>query len=92
MLSLKYHLTPQTFWNKKEVRMITDLSLKLFQQFDQSVKIMTYERRVPRYASEVLTYALMNWVERTVLFLAEHMPEDYVLTMAINHRPWVRGA
>ena len=33
---------------------------------------------------ESLTYALTSWAERTLLFLAEHMPEDYILTMAFD--------
>jgi len=61
---------------------ITNLSLKFFQQFDRDVKTGTYKKGSEVYKS--LTYALTSLAERTLLFLAEHMPEDYVLPMAID--------
>jgi glucoamylase len=69
-------------WDLLGELQITDLSLKFFRQFDQNVKIGTYEKGSEVY--ERLTYVLTSWAERTLLFLAEHMPEDYVLTMAID--------
>jgi glucoamylase len=61
---------------------ITDLSLKFFQQFDQDVKTGTYKKGSKVY--EGLTYALTSWAEKALLFLAEHTPEDYVLTLDID--------
>jgi hypothetical protein len=69
-------------WDRLGELQITDLSLKLFRQFDQNVKIGTYKEGSEVYES--LTYALTSWAERTLLFLAEHTPEDYVLTLAID--------
>jgi glucoamylase len=69
-------------WDLLGELQITDLSLKFFLQFDQNVKTGTYVKGSEVY--ERLTYALTSWAERTLLFLSEYMPEDYVLTMAID--------
>ena len=69
-------------WDLLGELQITDLSLKFFWQFDQNVKIGTYKKGSEVYES--LTYALTSWAERTILFIAEHTPEDYVLTLAID--------
>jgi glucoamylase len=69
-------------WDLLGELQITNLSLKFFQQFDRDVETGTYKKGSEVYES--LTYALMSWAERTLLFLAEHMPEDYVLPMAID--------
>jgi glucoamylase len=69
-------------WDLLGELQITDLSLKFFRQFDQNVKVGTYEKGSEVY--EGLTYALTSWAERTILFLAERTPEDYVLTMSID--------
>jgi len=81
------HASEQLFdalmtWDLLGELQITNLSLKFFRQFDQSVKTGTYKKGSEVY--EGLTYALTSWAERTLLFLAEYMPEDYVLTMAID--------
>ena len=69
-------------WDLLGELQITNLSHKFFLQFDQDVKTGTYKKGSEVYES--LTYTLTSWAERTLLFLAEHMPEDYVLTMAID--------
>jgi glucoamylase len=69
-------------WDLLGELQISNLSVKFFQQFDRDVKTGTYKKGSEVYES--LTYALTSWAERTLLFLAEHMPEDYVLPMAID--------
>jgi glucoamylase len=69
-------------WDLLGELQVTDLSLEFFRQFDQNVNIGTYKKGSEVY--ERLTFALTSWAERTLLFLAEYMPEDYVLTMAID--------
>jgi glucoamylase len=69
-------------WDLLGELQITNLSLKFFRQFDQNVKTGTYKKGTEVY--ERLTYALTGWAERTLLFVAEHTPEDYVLTLAID--------
>jgi glucoamylase len=69
-------------WDLLGELQFTDLSLPFFRQFDQNVKIGTYKKGSRVY--EGLTYALTSWAENALLFLAEHTPEDYVLTMAID--------
>ena len=61
---------------------VTDLSLKFFRQFDQNVKVKTYFKGSHVYAR--LTDALRNWAEQTILFVAAHTPDDYVLRMAMD--------
>ena len=61
---------------------VTDLSLKFFRQFDPNIKVGTYRKGSEVYES--LTYALTSWAERTLLFLGDHTPEDYVLPLAID--------
>jgi hypothetical protein len=53
----------------------TDLSLKFFRQFDRNLKI-----GAPRRTRLDVRFDELG----RDLFLAEHMPEDYVLTMAID--------
>ena len=69
-------------WDLLGELQITDLSLKFFRQFDKNVNIGAYKKGSEVYES--LTYALTSWAERLLLFLSEHTPEDYVLTMAID--------
>jgi hypothetical protein len=69
-------------WDLLGELQITDLSFKSFRQFDQNVKIGTYKKGSEAY--ENLKYALTSWAERTILFIAEHTPEDLVLTLAID--------
>jgi glucoamylase len=69
-------------WDLLGELQITGLSLKFFRQFDQNAKIGTYKKGSETYES--LTYALTSWAEKSLLFLSEYMPEDYVLTMAID--------
>jgi len=61
---------------------ITDLSLKFFRQFDQNIEIGTYPKGSEGY--ERLTYAITSWAEKTILFVADHTPDDYVLTLAMD--------
>jgi hypothetical protein len=55
---------------------IANLSFKFIQQFDQDVKTGTYKKELDVRFDEL--------GRRTLLFLAEHMPEDYVLPMVID--------
>jgi glucoamylase len=61
---------------------VTDISLKFFRQFDPNVEIGTYSKGSEVYES--LTDDITSWAERTLLFLADHMPDDYILPMAIE--------
>jgi glucoamylase len=61
---------------------VTQLSLAFFQQFDQHVKVGRYRKCSGVYAH--LTDALRNWAEKTLLFVADHIPDDYVLPMAMD--------
>jgi hypothetical protein len=62
---------------------ITDLSPSSSSGNSTAMSKSGRTRRVPR-CTRALTYALTSWAGRTLLFLAEHMPEDHVLTMAID--------
>ncbi|KAI9457901.1 Six-hairpin glycosidase-like protein, partial [Russula earlei] len=61
---------------------VTDVSLKFFQQFDPNIEIGTYDKGSDIYES--LTYAITICAEEILLFLADHMPDDYVLPMGID--------
>ena len=61
---------------------VTDVSLKFFRQFDQDIETGTYRKGSEIYES--LTLTITSWAERTVLFLSDHTPDDYVLTLAID--------
>jgi glucoamylase len=61
---------------------VTSVSLKFFRQFDNNIEVGTYHKGSKVYSR--LTYAITNWAERTLLFLSEHTPDDYVLPMAMN--------
>jgi hypothetical protein len=61
---------------------VTDISLKFFRQFDQNIEIGTYRKGSEIYES--LTLTITSWAERTILFLSDHTPDDYVLTLAID--------
>jgi glucoamylase len=61
---------------------VTDLSLKFFREFDQNIEVGTYYKGSRVYES--LTYAITNWAERTLLFLADYTPDDYVLPMTFH--------
>ncbi|KAI0246449.1 Six-hairpin glycosidase-like protein [Lactifluus subvellereus] len=61
---------------------VTDVSLKFFRQFDQNIGIGTYPKGSEVYES--LTDDVTSWAERTLLLLADHTPDDYVLTQAID--------
>lgn len=69
-------------WDLLGELQITDVSLKFFRQFDQNINVGTYRKGSDVY--ENLTDAITNWAEKTVLFVAEHTPDDYVLTMAMD--------
>ena len=69
-------------WDLLSELEITDVSLKFFRQFDQDIKVGTYRKGSDVY--ERLTDAITHWAEKTVLFVADHTPDDYVLTMAMN--------
>jgi glucoamylase len=82
-----FHASEQLFdalmtWDLLGELQITELSLKFFRQFNRDVKTGTYKKGSEVY--EVMTYALTSWAEKALLFLAEHTPEDYVVTMAID--------
>ncbi|KAF8267656.1 Six-hairpin glycosidase-like protein [Lactarius quietus] len=81
------HATEQLFdalitWDLIGELQVTDVSLKFFRQFDQHVNVGTYRKGSDVYES--LTDAITNWAEKTVLFVADHTPDDYVLTMAMD--------
>ncbi|KAI9449115.1 Six-hairpin glycosidase-like protein [Lactarius psammicola] len=61
---------------------VTKVSLKFFRQFDKKVKIGTYHKHSRVYTQ--LTNALRNWAEQTILFVADHIPDNYVLPMAMD--------
>ena len=61
---------------------VTKLSLAFFRQFDEHVKVGRYRESSREYRH--LTDALRNWAEQTLLFVADHIPEDYVLPMAMD--------
>ena len=65
---------------------VTDVSLKFFRQFDQKIKTGTYSKGSEIYES--LTDSITNWAENTLLFLADHMPDDYVLSMVFDKVTW----
>ena len=69
-------------WNLLGRLQVTKLSLAFFRQFDKDVKIGTYSKNSRTYAQ--LTDALRNWAEQTLLFVADHIPDDYVLPMAMD--------
>lgn len=69
-------------WDLLGELQVTEVSLKFFGQFDQGIKVGTYRKGSDVYES--LTDAITNWAEKTVLFVADHTPDDYVLTMAMN--------
>jgi len=46
------------------------------------VRTGTYQKGSDVY--ERLTYAITSWAERTLLFVADHTPDDYVLPLAID--------
>lgn len=71
-----------TTWHIIGELQVTELSLKFFQQFDRDVRTGTYHKGSEVYES--LTYAITSWAERTLLFVADHTPEDYVLPLAID--------
>ena len=83
------HASEQIFdalmtWDLLGELQITNLSLTFFRQFDRDAKTGMYKKGSEVYES--LTNALMIWAERTLLFLAEHTPEDYVLTMTFDRK------
>lgn len=61
---------------------VTKLSLAFFRQFDKHIKVGRYRKRSREYAH--LTDALRDWAEKTLLFVADHIPDDYVLPMAMD--------
>ena len=61
---------------------VTNLSLKFFRQFDQNIQVGTYRKGSEIYES--LAYAITSWAEKTLLFLADHTPDDYVLPLAMD--------
>lgn len=71
-------------WDLLGELQVTDVSLKFFRQFEQDIKVGTYRKGSDMY--ENLTDAITNWAEKTVLFVADHTPDDYVLTMAMDRQ------
>src|SRR6266702_709310 len=69
-------------WDLLGELQVTKLSLKFFRQFDKHVKVGTYRKSSRVYAH--LTNALRNWAEQTILFVADHIPDNYVLPMAMD--------
>jgi glucoamylase len=65
---------------------VTDVSLKFFRQFDQNIRTGTYSKGSEVYES--LTDSIRNWAEETLLVLADHMPDDYVLSMVFDKVTW----
>jgi glucoamylase len=61
---------------------VTNVSLKFFRQFDQNIGIGIYPKGSEVYES--LTENIAGWAERTLLFLADYTPNDYILSMAID--------
>jgi len=82
-----FHASEQLFdalitWDSIGEIQVTDVSLKFFQQFDQSVKTGTYKKGSEIYES--LTYAIASCAEKILLFLTDYMPHDFVLPLAID--------
>jgi len=61
---------------------VTNISLKFFRQFDPNIEIGTYHKSSEVYES--LTLTITSWAEKTILFLSDHTPDDYVLSLAID--------
>ena len=61
---------------------VTKVSLAFFRQFDKKIKVGKYRKSSKEYKN--MMDALRNWAEQTLLFVAEHIPEDYVLPMAMD--------
>ncbi|KAN0130282.1 Six-hairpin glycosidase-like protein [Lactarius tabidus] len=69
-------------WDLLGELQVTEVSLKFFRQFDQNIKVGTYRKGSDVYES--MADVITNWAEKTVLFVADHTPDDYVPTMAMN--------
>jgi len=61
---------------------VTNISLKFFQEFDQNIEIGTYLKGSEVYGS--LTYAITTRAEGILIFLRDHMPDDYIVSMAFD--------
>jgi len=61
---------------------VTDISLKFFREFDQNIEIGTYLKGSEVYES--LTYAITIRAEGILIFLRDHMPDDYIVSMAFD--------
>jgi len=61
---------------------VTDISLKFFRPFDPNIEIGTYHKGSEVY--ENLTLTITSWAEKTILFLSDHTPDDYILSLAID--------
>jgi glucoamylase len=86
------HASEQIFdalltWDLIGELQVTDVSLKFFRQFDQNIKTGTYSKGSEVYES--LTDSIRNWAEKTLLVLADHMPDDYVLSMVFDKVTWM---
>ncbi|KAH9969259.1 Six-hairpin glycosidase-like protein [Lactifluus volemus] len=85
------HASEQIFdalltWDLIGELQVTDISLKFFRQFDQNIKAGTYSKGSEVYES--LMDSIRNWAEKTLLVLADHMPDDYVLSMVFDKVTW----
>jgi glucoamylase len=61
---------------------VTQLSLAFFHQFNQHVEVGRSQKCSRVYVH--LTDALRNWAEKTLLFIMDHIPDNYVLPMAMD--------
>jgi hypothetical protein len=61
---------------------VTQLSLAFFHQFNQHVEVGRSQKCSGVYVH--LTDALRNWAEKTLLFIMDHIPDNYVLPMAMD--------
>ncbi|KAH9962517.1 hypothetical protein BGW80DRAFT_1545556 [Lactifluus volemus] len=77
-----------TFANARSSQntLVTNVSLKFFRQFDQKIKTGTYSKGSE--INERLTDSIRNWAEETLLLLADHIPDDYVLSMVFDKVTW----
>ena len=69
-------------WDMLGYLEVTKVSLAFFRQFDKHIRVGKYRKSSKEYKH--LTDALKNWAEQTLLFVADHIPEDYVLPMAMD--------
>ncbi|KAI0267072.1 Six-hairpin glycosidase-like protein [Gloeopeniophorella convolvens] len=69
-------------WDMLGALEVTPVSLKFFRQFDGNVSVGTYTNDTEVYAR--LLDGIVNYASRTVLLLAQHTPDDFVLPAALD--------